>query len=132
MKNEHRLLIYALLVSSAALLTIIICAHQFRWGQYLPERNVTPKEMVRILKKSNVSVVYVFVGHVNNLPPPLRADIRIQTKLGSWYRLVEWRPIPGTDYENTTDAPNLVRQILETERGLDSDKDFMLLLGRTP
>jgi len=126
MKNKHRLLIYALLVSSAALLVIIVCAHQFRWGKYLPVQNVTPEEMVRILKKSNVDVVLTTRS----------GGIWLRTKLGSQYQTT-WKAIPGTDYENTTDALSLVRQILEKERGLEPNKDFRIDLrsymdGRTP
>ena len=115
MKKKHQLLTFALFASAAILLVIIICAHQFRWGKYLPVRNVTPEEMVRILKKSNVDVV---------LTTP-SVGIRLRTKLGFQYQTT-WKAIPGTEYENTTDALKLVQQILIKERGLEINKDFRI------
>ena len=114
MKHTRRILIWSLLVSSAALLVIIVCAHQFRWGKHLPVQDVTPKEMVRLLKTSNVSKVST--AH--------SGDIHLQTKLGSQYH-TKWKAIPGTEYENITDALNLVMQILRDERGLEMGKDYM-------
>jgi len=88
--------------------------------------------MVRILKTANVSMVLAFMGDVRDIPPSLRRDIWVQTKLGFRYKTITWQPIPGTAYENTNDPLSLVRQILEKERGLDSDKDFMLMIQYTP
>ena len=117
MKNKHQLLIYSLLVSSAVFLTIIICAHQFRWGKYFPDKKVTPKEMVRILKTANVD--FVATTHAGG--------IGLETKLGFRYHTT-WKAIPGTDYENTHDSLNLVMQILRDERGLEPNKDFSIMM----
>jgi hypothetical protein len=108
MKSKHRLLTFALLASAAALLVIIVCAHQFRWGRYFPVKNVTPKEMVGLLKTSNVYLV--------STPEP--DEIWLETKLGFRYHTV-WKPIPGTDYEDISGAWSLAEQILLKERGLD-------------
>ena len=115
MKHTRRILISALLVSSAALLVIIVCAHQFLWGKHFPAQTVTPKEMMRMLQTSNVSSVSTAYPN----------KIRLQTKLGFRYDTI-WRAIPGTDYENTYDATDLVLQILRDERGLEPEKDFYL------
>jgi hypothetical protein len=126
MKKKYRLLSLALFGSAAALLVIIVCAHQFRWGKYLPVQDVTPEEMVNRLKTSNVDVVLTTRS----------GGLWIQTKLGSQYQTT-WKAIPGTDYENTHDALNLIQQILIKERGLEPGKDFRIDLrsfmdDRTP
>lgn len=117
MKNQDRLVIYSLLVSLAILLVTILCAHQFRWGKYFPDRKVTPEEMVRLLKTSNVC--FVATDH--------SGGIGLQTKLGFRYH-TNWEAIPGTDYEKTHDSLNLVMQILRDERGLEPGKDFTCMM----
>ena len=115
MKDTRRILISLLLVGSAALLVIIVCGIQFRWGKYLPSQSVTPKEMTRLLQTSNV--IAVSTAYPNK--------IRLITKLGFRYHTI-WKEIPGTDYEYTYEATALVLQILRDERGLEPEKDFYL------
>jgi len=90
-------------------------AHQFLWGKHFPAQTVTSKEMMRMLQTSNVSSVSTAYPN----------KIRLQTKLGFRYDTI-WRAIPGTDYEYTYDATDLVLQILRDERGLEPEKDFFL------
>jgi hypothetical protein len=119
MMNNRRIVILLLLLA----INLVGCTgkeanpvviHQPGIGKYFPEKDVTPDEMVTILKKSEVSVVSTTHS----------GSICLQTKSGSRYQTT-WKAIPGTDYENTTDAMNLVVQILKEERGLE---DFMFIV----
>jgi hypothetical protein len=73
--------------------------------------------MVGLLKTSNV--YFVATSHAGG--------IGLETKLGFRYHTT-WKAIPGTEYENTHDALNLVMQILRDERGLESGEDFMCMM----
>ena len=113
MKLKHCICVSALFVT-IALLVITLCAYKFSWGKHFPVKDVTPEEMVTILKKHDFSDV---------VANDIRGSITVQTKLGFRYSTIS-RPIPITDYENLTSSGGLVIQILKIERGLEPDRDF--------
>jgi hypothetical protein len=133
MKKTHRLLTFALFASAAAILTIIVCAHQFRWGKYFPVQNVTPEEMVIRLKISNVMSVGTYDSDIDDSDGTgnHHHEIHLETKLGFRY-FTKWNQMSWTDYENTNHALILVVLILQEERGLEPNKDFLLIYPVTP
>ena len=126
-KNTGRILTYGLLVSSAALLVIIICAEQFQWGKHSGTRVVSPEEMLDVLKNSDVVLVYTtdFNSPDGFHSPDAFHAISLQTKFGFEY-YTQWNQMLWP-HDEKTDANDIVTQILIEERGLKRGKDFQLI-----